>query len=189
MRAKAVTETAQTKQTLSLSLSDINLFISLSGNFCCTLAYLQYNLLDLLALSPFYIYIPLTLIKYNRIYILSTYTNSPSPSLFIFPQTLEIVSPLLPTMDSSKQTILVTGGAGFIGTHTVVQLLTAGFRVSIIDNLDNAVEVAVHRVRELVGPQLSKNLDFHLVRFMYLLLLFEIKRKRKKNTHDSKRQL
>ncbi|KAM7531243.1 hypothetical protein LguiB_034653 [Lonicera macranthoides] len=65
-------------------------------------------------------------------------------------------------MDSSKQTILVTGGAGFIGTHTVVQLITAGFRVSIIDNLDNAVEVAVHRVRELVGPQLSKNLDFHL---------------------------
>nr|WBR49968.1 UDP-glucose isomerase [Codonopsis pilosula] len=66
-------------------------------------------------------------------------------------------------MDSSKQkTILVTGGAGFIGTHTVVQLLNQGFRVSIIDNLDNAVEDAVHRVRELVGPELSLNLEFHL---------------------------
>lgn len=58
--------------------------------------------------------------------------------------------------------ILVTGGAGFIGTHTVVQLLEGGFKVSIIDNLDNSVEEAVHRVRELVGPQLSKNLDFYL---------------------------
>ncbi|KAK3013741.1 hypothetical protein RJ639_010033 [Escallonia herrerae] len=63
---------------------------------------------------------------------------------------------------SPPQTILVTGGAGFIGTHTVVQLLNEGFRVSIIDNLDNAVEEAVERVRELVGPELSRNLDFHL---------------------------
>ncbi|KAK4770666.1 hypothetical protein SAY87_031198 [Trapa incisa] len=63
---------------------------------------------------------------------------------------------------SSKKTILVTGGAGFIGTHTVVQLLNGGFRVSIIDNLDNSVPEAVERVRELVGPQLSANLDFHI---------------------------
>lgn len=59
--------------------------------------------------------------------------------------------------------ILVTGGAGFIGTHTVLQLLNEGFKVSIIDNLDNSVEEAVNRVRQLVGPQLSKNLDFYLV--------------------------
>ncbi|MED6124724.1 UDP-glucose 4-epimerase Uge1 [Stylosanthes scabra] len=65
-------------------------------------------------------------------------------------------------MVSSNQTILVTGGAGFIGTHTVVQLLKGGFRVSIIDNLDNSVMEAVDRVRELVGPQLSQNLEFNL---------------------------
>ncbi|XP_031395865.1 bifunctional UDP-glucose 4-epimerase and UDP-xylose 4-epimerase 1 [Punica granatum] len=63
---------------------------------------------------------------------------------------------------SPDKTILVTGGAGFIGTHTVVQLLEGGFRVSIIDNLDNSVPEAVDRVRELVGPQLAGNLDFHL---------------------------
>ncbi|XWS48953.1 hypothetical protein CRYUN_Cryun13aG0121600 [Craigia yunnanensis] len=65
-------------------------------------------------------------------------------------------------MGSLEKTILVTGGAGFIGTHTVVQLLNEGFRVSIIDNLDNSVIEAVHRVKELVGPQLSKKLDFNL---------------------------
>lgn len=61
---------------------------------------------------------------------------------------------------SVEQNILVTGGAGFIGTHTVVQLLKEGFKVSIIDNLDNSVIEAVDRVRELVGPHLSKKLDF-----------------------------
>ncbi|CAG7868696.1 unnamed protein product [Brassica rapa] len=66
-------------------------------------------------------------------------------------------------MDSSmEQNILVTGGAGFIGTHTAVQLLKEGFKVSIIDNLDNSVLEAVDRVRELVGPDLSKKLEFNL---------------------------
>ncbi|GLT40481.1 hypothetical protein SLA2020_146170 [Shorea laevis] len=60
----------------------------------------------------------------------------------------------------AEQTILVTGGAGFIGTHTVVQLLNEGFRVSIIDNLDNSVVEAVDRVRDLVGPQLTQKLEF-----------------------------
>ena len=56
------------------------------------------------------------------------------------------------------QSILVTGGAGFIGTHTVLQLLKVGFNVAIIDNLDNSVEQAVHRIWELAGVDLSKNL-------------------------------
>ncbi|RWR80778.1 bifunctional UDP-glucose 4-epimerase and UDP-xylose 4-epimerase 1 isoform X2 [Cinnamomum micranthum f. kanehirae] len=61
-----------------------------------------------------------------------------------------------------QQSILVTGGAGFIGTHTVLQLLNEGFRVSIIDNLDNSVEEAVDRVRDLAGSNGSRNLQFHL---------------------------
>ena len=66
-------------------------------------------------------------------------------------------------MGSLQKSVLVTGGAGFIGTHTVLVLLNQGYKVSIIDNLDNAVEDAVSRVRDLVGSQLSQNLEFHLV--------------------------
>ncbi|XP_021735891.1 bifunctional UDP-glucose 4-epimerase and UDP-xylose 4-epimerase 1-like [Chenopodium quinoa] len=65
-------------------------------------------------------------------------------------------------MGSEGRNILVTGGAGFIGTHCVLVLLKQGFRVVIIDNLDNSVEEAVNRVRELAGPELTQNLEFHL---------------------------
>jgi len=58
--------------------------------------------------------------------------------------------------------ILVTGGAGFIGTHTAVQLLKEGFKVLIVDNFDNSCMEALDRVRDLVGPQLSKKLEFVL---------------------------
>ncbi|KAL7196858.1 hypothetical protein ACSBR1_036802 [Camellia fascicularis] len=65
-------------------------------------------------------------------------------------------------MAASNQTILVTGSARFIGTHTALQLLKQGFKVAIIDNVDNSVGEAVDRVRDWVEPQLSNNLDFHL---------------------------
>lgn len=65
-------------------------------------------------------------------------------------------------MGSEERNILVTGGAGFVGTHCVLQLLKEGFRVVIIDNLDNSCEEAVHRVKELAGPQLASKLEFHL---------------------------
>ena len=47
--------------------------------------------------------------------------------------------------------ILVTGGAGYIGSHTVLLLLQSGCEVHILDNLDNSSEVAVERVKELAG--------------------------------------
>ena len=47
--------------------------------------------------------------------------------------------------------ILVTGGAGYIGSHTCVELLKAGYEVSVLDNLSNSSEEALKRVEELAG--------------------------------------
>ena len=47
--------------------------------------------------------------------------------------------------------ILVTGGAGFIGSHTTIELLQAGHDVIVVDNLSNSKEEALVRVRELTG--------------------------------------
>ena len=51
-------------------------------------------------------------------------------------------------------TVLVTGGAGYIGSHTCVQLLDAGHRVVVVDNLSNASATALERVRELTDGEL-----------------------------------
>ena len=45
--------------------------------------------------------------------------------------------------------VLVTGGAGYIGSHTTVELLRAGHRVTVLDNLDNASRVVIDRIKEL----------------------------------------
>ena len=51
----------------------------------------------------------------------------------------------------AKQTVLVSGGAGYIGTHTAVELLAAGYDVVIIDNLSNSEMAAVEGVRRISG--------------------------------------
>ena len=51
--------------------------------------------------------------------------------------------------------ILVTGGAGFIGSHTCVELLNAGYDVVVVDNLYNASEKALDRVKEITGKDLT----------------------------------
>ena len=51
--------------------------------------------------------------------------------------------------------ILVTGGAGYIGSHTCVELLEAGHDVVVVDNLDNASEESLRRVRGLAGRDLE----------------------------------
>ena len=48
-------------------------------------------------------------------------------------------------------TILVTGGAGYIGSHTCVELLNAGHAVVVIDNFCNASEESVKRVQKITG--------------------------------------
>ena len=45
--------------------------------------------------------------------------------------------------------ILVAGGAGYIGSHTCVELLNRGFEVVVVDNLYNSSEVALERVQQI----------------------------------------
>lgn len=47
--------------------------------------------------------------------------------------------------------VLVTGGAGFIGSHTCVELLDEGYRVVVVDDLSNSSETALQRVRHITG--------------------------------------
>jgi UDP-glucose 4-epimerase len=55
--------------------------------------------------------------------------------------------------------ILVTGGAGYIGSHTCIELLQAGHEVIVVDNLINSKEESLKRVQEITG----KTLAFHKV--------------------------
>lgn len=50
-------------------------------------------------------------------------------------------------------TVLVTGGAGYIGSHTCIELLEAGHKVVIVDNFCNSNRVVVDRIEELTGKK------------------------------------
>lgn len=49
--------------------------------------------------------------------------------------------------------ILVTGGAGFIGSHTCVELIEKGYEVLVLDNLYNASEISLDRIKEITGVE------------------------------------
>ncbi|MFL7839776.1 MAG: UDP-glucose 4-epimerase GalE [Candidatus Promineifilaceae bacterium] len=51
--------------------------------------------------------------------------------------------------------ILVTGGAGYIGSHTVLELLNTGYDVVVVDNLSNSKEESLRRVQDLAGKSLA----------------------------------
>ena len=53
--------------------------------------------------------------------------------------------------------VLVTGGAGFIGSHTVVELCNAGFEPIIIDDFSNSDEKVLNRLEQILG----KKVDFY----------------------------
>ena len=51
--------------------------------------------------------------------------------------------------------ILVTGGAGYIGSHTCLELLEAGYRVTVVDDLSNSSRESLDRVEELTGKTIA----------------------------------
>lgn len=51
--------------------------------------------------------------------------------------------------------ILVTGGAGYIGSHTLIELIAAGFEPVVYDNLSNSSPVALERVEQIVGQSIQ----------------------------------
>lgn len=51
--------------------------------------------------------------------------------------------------------ILVTGGAGYIGSHTCVELLNSGYEIVVLDNLSNSSAEALNRVKEITGKDLT----------------------------------
>lgn len=51
--------------------------------------------------------------------------------------------------------VLVTGGAGFIGSHTCVELLNAGYEVVVVDNLSNSSEKSLERVEQITGKKVT----------------------------------
>ena len=53
--------------------------------------------------------------------------------------------------------VLVTGGAGYIGSHTVIDLIDNGYDVVVVDNLCNSKKIAVERVEKITGKKLDIN--------------------------------
>lgn len=68
------------------------------------------------------------------------------------------------------KTVLVTGGAGFIGSHTVLELLNAGYEVVVVDNFSNSCYEALNRVSSLAG----RPIDVHAVDILDQNGLFEV---------------
>ena len=60
----------------------------------------------------------------------------------------------------SRETVLVTGGCGFIGSHTVVCLLEQGYEVVVVDDLSNSSEVVLDRIDRIVGEDAAERLTF-----------------------------
>ena len=59
---------------------------------------------------------------------------------------------------AQAKTILITGGAGFIGSHTCLVLLEAGYRLIVLDNFSNSSPESLRRVQELAGAEAASRL-------------------------------
>lgn len=66
--------------------------------------------------------------------------------------------------------ILITGGAGFIGSHAAIELLNSGYEIVVVDNLSNSKMESIHRVKELTG----KDFPFYEIDLLDLSLLKKV---------------
>mgnify|MGYP003532983232 CR=1 FL=1 len=72
-------------------------------------------------------------------------------------------------LNYKKMKIVVTGGLGFIGSHTVVELQNDGFEVVIVDNLSNSSEDVLKGIVAISGKQpIFEKLDFSLFANSYV---------------------
>ncbi len=53
--------------------------------------------------------------------------------------------------DSAASTVLVCGGSGYIGSHTIVELINSGYNVVVVDNEINSSQGSLNRVREITN--------------------------------------
>jgi UDP-glucose 4-epimerase len=60
----------------------------------------------------------------------------------------------MPSQSRSSTSVLVTGGAGYIGSHTCVALLAAGQQVVVVDDLSNSHEVVIRRIEAITGASI-----------------------------------
>ena len=71
----------------------------------------------------------------------------------------KIISQGVPTHNTAAMKVLVSGGAGYIGSHTCLEMLEAGMEVVVFDSLYNATQEALRRVESITG----KKVTFHQV--------------------------
>jgi len=72
-----------------------------------------------------------------------------SPMMFSAVGSATVLPPVPTVPSTGNKQILISGGAGYIGTHTIVCLLEAGYDVTVVDNLINANEESLRRVQEI----------------------------------------
>ena len=81
--------------------------------------------------------------------------------------------PARPRRESPIGTVLVTGGAGFIGSHTSVELLEHGYDVVVVDDFSNSSRGALERIEQIAGRPLAGRYEFDLRDGAALAAVFE----------------
>lgn len=96
----------------------------------------------------------------------STPLESYSPNSVDTPATgssvlLDNLNELLPRIPAERQYILVTGGLGFVGSHTTLELLKANYNVIVIDDLSSSFENVIGRIA-LLAKQFHEDKGSHM---------------------------